>query len=64
MFSSEGVRSLCFNDHMITTGGGYGRLSFYDLRAQKYLDFPPESNSEKSLINNYKETGSGWLVYI
>ena len=49
---------------MITTGGGYGRLSFYDLRAQKYLDFPPESNSEKSLINNYKETGSGWLVYI
>ncbi|RIA88504.1 WD40-repeat-containing domain protein [Glomus cerebriforme] len=56
-----GVRSLCFNDHTITTGGGYGRLSFYDLRAQQYLDFPSRSNSEKSLALNYRETGSGWL---
>ncbi|CAI2187944.1 9463_t:CDS:2 [Funneliformis geosporum] len=56
-----GVRSLSFNDHIITTGGGYGRLSFYDLRAQEYLDFLPQSNSKKSLTLNYKETGSGWL---
>lgn len=49
---------------MITTGGGYGRISFYDLRAQQYLCFPPESNSEKSLVLDYKETGVGWLVCI
>ncbi|GBC45853.1 uncharacterized protein OCT59_013715 [Rhizophagus irregularis] len=56
-----GVRSLSFNNHMITTGGGYGRISFYDLRAQQYLCFPPESNSDKSLVLDYKETGVGWL---
>ncbi|CAG8608675.1 5103_t:CDS:2 [Funneliformis caledonium] len=56
-----GVRSLSFNDHIITTGGGYGRLSFYDLRAQHYLDFLPQSTAKKSLTLNYKETGSGWL---
>jgi WD repeat-containing protein 40A len=55
-----GVRSLCFNDHIITTGGGYGRLSFYDLRAQQYLYFP-QSDSGKSLALNYKESGIGWL---
>lgn len=49
---------------MITTGGGYGRLSFYDLRAQQYLYLPPESNSEKSLALDYRKTGVGWLVCI
>ncbi|KAF9368780.1 DDB1- and CUL4-associated factor 12, partial [Podila verticillata] len=33
-----GVRALDFKSHIITTGGGYGRLGFYDLRAQRYLD--------------------------
>ncbi|CAG8729561.1 22871_t:CDS:2 [Cetraspora pellucida] len=59
----EGVRSLNFNDHIITTGGGYGRLSFYDMRAQNYLLFNT-SNDESSVTCNYKETGSGWLVRI
>ncbi|CAG8732910.1 4003_t:CDS:2, partial [Gigaspora rosea] len=56
----EGVRSLNFDDHIITTGGGYGRLSFYDMRAQNYLVFNT-SNDESSVTCNYKETGSGWL---
>ncbi|CAG8839191.1 31316_t:CDS:2, partial [Gigaspora margarita] len=54
------VRSLNFDDHIITTGGGYGRLSFYDMRAQNYLVFNT-SNDESSVTCNYKETGSGWL---
>ncbi|CAG8646486.1 3092_t:CDS:2, partial [Acaulospora colombiana] len=57
-----GVRSLNFNNHIITTGGGFGRLSFYDMRAQKYLEFPVHTDTaESSMVCNYKETGSGWL---
>ncbi|RHZ87740.1 hypothetical protein Glove_30g55 [Diversispora epigaea] len=59
-----GVRSLNFKDHLITTGGGFGRLSFYDMRAQKYLEFPTKAeNNETSLVSKYKETGSGWLQH-
>jgi WD repeat-containing protein 40A len=32
-----GVRSLSFNGNICTIGGGKGRLSFYDMRAMKYL---------------------------
>ncbi|CAG8764762.1 12134_t:CDS:2, partial [Acaulospora morrowiae] len=57
-----GVRSLNFDNHIITTGGGFGRLSFYDMRAQNYLEFPMHTDkAESSMDCNYKETGSGWL---
>ncbi|KAG0224529.1 DDB1- and CUL4-associated factor 12 [Actinomortierella wolfii] len=52
-----GVRALEFKSHIITTGGGYGRLSFYDLRAQRYLDGFVHGPSNKQ----YLEIGEGWL---
>ncbi|CAG8514550.1 9043_t:CDS:10 [Diversispora eburnea] len=48
----------------VDDGWGFGRLSFYDMRAQKYLEFPTKAeNNETSLVNKYKETGSGWLQH-
>ncbi|KAJ1504221.1 hypothetical protein HMI54_006345 [Coelomomyces lativittatus] len=32
-----GVRSLAHNAHILASGGGMGRLAFYDLRAMAYL---------------------------
>lgn len=32
-----GIRSLCINNFMISVGGGKGRLSFLDLRTNRYL---------------------------
>ncbi|KAG0088481.1 DDB1- and CUL4-associated factor 12, partial [Podila epicladia] len=52
-----GVRALDFKSHIITTGGGYGRLGFYDLRAQKYLDGFENGQSNR----RYQEIGPGWL---
>ncbi|KAF9162161.1 DDB1- and CUL4-associated factor 12 [Actinomortierella ambigua] len=52
-----GVRSLDFKSHIVTTGGGYGRLGFYDLRAQRYLEGFDQGASNK----RYREIGSGWL---
>lgn len=53
-----GVRALDFKSHIITTGGGYGRLGFYDLRAQRYLDGFDNGQSNR----RYQEIGPGWLV--
>ncbi|KAG9327446.1 hypothetical protein KVV02_000395 [Mortierella alpina] len=51
-----GVRSLDFKSHIITSGGGYGRVGFYDLRAQRYLDGFGD-NTDRA----YHEIGQGWL---
>ncbi|KAG0289448.1 DDB1- and CUL4-associated factor 12 [Linnemannia gamsii] len=52
-----GVRALDFKSHIITTGGGYGRIGYYDLRAQRYLDgFDNGQNTRR-----YQDIGSGWL---
>ncbi|KAI8353698.1 WD40-repeat-containing domain protein [Mortierella sp. GBAus27b] len=51
-----GVRSLDFKSHILTTGGGFGRIGFYDVRAQRYLD---EFDNGKK----YLEVGHGWLNY-
>lgn len=32
-----GIRSLCINSFMVSVGGGKGRLSFLDLRTNRYL---------------------------
>ncbi|KAG0207863.1 hypothetical protein BGX28_001012 [Mortierella sp. GBA30] len=54
---SWGVRALDFKSHIITSGGGFGRLGFYDLRAQRYLDGFESGDGRMS----YHEIGSGWL---
>ncbi|KAF9989120.1 DDB1- and CUL4-associated factor 12 [Mortierella antarctica] len=51
-----GVRSLDFKSHIITSGGGYGRVGFYDLRAQRYLD-----GFDDNIDRAYHEIGQGWL---
>ncbi|KAG0022957.1 hypothetical protein BGZ80_010723, partial [Entomortierella chlamydospora] len=55
-----GVRSLDFKSHIITTGDGYGRIGFYDLRAQNYLDVSSVSDDD-SKTRRYHEIGPGWL---
>ncbi|KAK3837236.1 MAG: WD40-repeat-containing domain protein [Linnemannia elongata] len=52
-----GVRALDFKSHIITTGGGFGRLGYYDLRAQRYLDGFDNGQSNR----RYQDIGSGWL---
>ncbi|KAG0379916.1 DDB1- and CUL4-associated factor 12 [Mortierella sp. AD032] len=52
-----GVRALDFKSHIITTGGGFGRLGYYDLRAQRYLDGFDNGQSNR----RYQEIGTGWL---
>jgi len=53
--SPSGVRSLNFIEDMLTVGGGDGTLSFYDLRAGRYLEL--ESNNGLK----YVQTGRGYL---
>ncbi|KAG0287353.1 DDB1- and CUL4-associated factor 12 [Linnemannia gamsii] len=52
-----GVRALDFKSHIITTGGGFGRIGYYDLRAQRYLDGFDNGQSDR----RYQDIGSGWL---
>ncbi|KAF9923215.1 DDB1- and CUL4-associated factor 12 [Linnemannia zychae] len=52
-----GVRALDFKSHIITTGGGFGRIGYYDLRAQRYLDGFDNGRSTR----RYQEIGAGWL---
>ncbi|KAG0259067.1 DDB1- and CUL4-associated factor 12 [Mortierella polycephala] len=52
-----GVRSLDFKSHIITTGGGSGRIGYYDLRAQRYLDGFENGQS----TTTFQEIGPGWM---
>ncbi|KAJ3321473.1 DDB1- and CUL4-associated factor 12 [Boothiomyces sp. JEL0866] len=52
-----GVRSLCTVNSLLTIGGGLGRISFYDLRGQKYLEWQSRTPS-KSI---FQQSGTGWL---
>ena len=52
-----GVRSMTIQNSLLSIGGGMGRISFYDLRAQRYIDWEtPEGPSEQFL-----ESGRGWI---
>ncbi|ORZ26352.1 WD40-repeat-containing domain protein [Lobosporangium transversale] len=52
-----GVRSLDFKSHIVTTGGGYGRIGFYDMRAQRYLKGFDDGKNTRY----YQDIGRGWL---
>jgi WD repeat-containing protein 40A len=60
-----GVRSISLDHSMMTVGGGYGRISFYDLRAQKYLswDDPSTRGSVEDRGKTSLEAGDGWLLH-
>jgi WD repeat-containing protein 40A len=53
-----GVRSMVINENLITIGGGYGRISFYDLRAADYVSWQnAQGNEHKYTL----QSGNGWL---
>ena len=54
--SNFGVRSLGWHNHVVSIGGGLGRIAHYDLRAQKYL-----SAFRAGQESTYYTTGKGWL---
>lgn len=33
----QGVRSICFQDNILSYGTGRGKIAFFDIRAEKYL---------------------------
>lgn len=56
------VRSLQFQDHLLSCGCGNGCLSFFDLRAKDFVDLEIAQDRGKSvLIDNRIEVGQGWL---
>ena len=61
MDESRGVRSLEFNRHVLAIGGGYGRISFFDVRAGKYLDLNLHTPDQQRPRSFY-DVGPGWLV--
>ena len=62
-----GVRSIAWNKNLLTIGGGAGKISFYDLRTQQYLDVDSKvimSGSHEDLTElkgSYRQVGKGWL---
>ncbi|KAI9027429.1 WD40-repeat-containing domain protein [Phycomyces nitens] len=53
-----GVRSLAFgSEHILTCGGGRGRLSFIDTRMMEFL--PLAANNDTSVYHN--SSSEGWL---
>jgi len=54
-----GVRSICFNGNLLSSGGGLGRVSFYDICADGWLSLDSSSRSSSSLP--YVEVGRGYV---
>ncbi|KAK9806147.1 hypothetical protein WJX72_003229 [[Myrmecia] bisecta] len=71
---NQGVRSINFLEHLLSCGSGRGRISFYDLRASKYipLELDPDMTQATctgslprapplSAQRQYLQAGPGWL---
>ena len=54
-FAYPGIRSVNFNNDILSIGTGNGAIYFYDLRGQKFLDL--DCGHAMSL-----NAGKGWLV--
>jgi WD repeat-containing protein 40A len=52
-----GVRSLFSHQNLLSVGGGLGRISFYDLRAEDYLHW----NTNEEGVQHSLESGKGWI---
>lgn len=55
----SGIRSLSFQDNIITIGTGVGVIMFYDIRAGKYLE--SSINSSRAVV---LKTSRGYVVCI
>ncbi|KAI8148675.1 WD40-repeat-containing domain protein [Fennellomyces sp. T-0311] len=53
-----GVRSLAFQGHIVTCGGGFGRVSFYDIRNKAFITSFGSSITDPP---SYCSVSSGWL---
>jgi WD repeat-containing protein 40A len=56
-----GVRCLLPCNDILFIGGGLGRLSLFDLRANKYLTWPGCPEAEDLPSQSFFEAGVGWL---
>lgn len=54
-----GIRSLSFQDNVITIGTGVGVIMFYDIRAGKYLE--SSINSSRAVV---LKTSRGYVVSV
>jgi len=52
-----GVRSLSFQDFLVTVGGGAGRMAFYYMRKNSLLKVENLFGEEEFFL----QTGTGWL---
>lgn len=57
--SNWGVRSVSFNNNLLTIGGGKGRIAFIDTRTMNFLPVGEDSHGRTCY---YYQTGPGWLV--
>ncbi|VVC25492.1 WD40/YVTN repeat-like-containing domain,WD40 repeat, conserved site,WD40-repeat-containing domain,WD40 [Cinara cedri] len=55
-YSGSGIRSLSFQDNIITIGTGVGVIMFYDIRTGKYLE--SSINSSRAVV---LKTGRGYV---
>ena len=60
------MRSLSFLDQQLSCGTGYGRMSFYDLRASAWMDLDPEPDAPQRGVGvrrprGFQQLGPGWL---
>jgi len=56
------VRSLQFQDQLLSCGSGNGWLSFFDMRAMDFVEMEiSQDRGKKVLVDNHIEVGCGWL---
>lgn len=54
------MRSVSFRDHLLSTGSGHGKVSFYDLRADAYLQLDTPGSGAQAPRDGLS-VGKGWL---
>lgn len=47
---------MSFHQHLLTAGGGQGRLSFYDMRTSSFIQLPGCDG-----VQLFYKVGKGWL---
>eukprot|EP00741_Cyanophora_paradoxa_P003491 tig00000711_g3390.t1 len=47
----QGVRSLSFREHVMTVGGGGGRISFFDIRANRFMELLARDGTPARFLN-------------
>ena len=56
-----GVRSMSVHSGLLTVGGGMGKVSFYDLRAHRYLSWQQDQSIGGDKMQNCLQVSKGWL---